>query len=88
MRYDGEDRVWAPYRKAGESVQIVMRPPTIWTNQQYVTYLATSTDDMMSLAFARYGTPEAYWVIADMNPTIVCPDDLQAGQVIRVPLLS
>lgn len=88
MRYANEDRTWVPYRKAGETVQIVTRPPTVWQDQSYHTYVTTAADSMSSLAFVQYGTPEAWWLIADMNPRIVCPDDLRPGDPVQIPLVT
>lgn len=86
MRYVNEPRAWVPSRD-GSSVEIVIRRPKIWNDQPYVSYRMTSADTMTSMAFSRYGSPEQYWIIADMNPSIHCPDDARAGMVVNVPIV-
>jgi nucleoid-associated protein YgaU len=40
---------------------------------------------MESLAYRRYGDANKWYVIADANPEIFFPLDLEAGNVIRIP---
>ncbi len=82
-RYASTPRTWVP--KDGAWVQVTFRRPNIWTNQAYTEYQANSSDDMVLLAHQNYGDPGRYWGIAEMNPGVLCPDDLEAGTVLQLP---
>lgn len=88
MRYSTEPRTWVPHRAPGSTVEIVTRPPTVWRDQPYITYQMSDADSFMLMAHSRYGTATAYWLLADMNPTIACPDDARSGDLVHVPLIQ
>jgi len=84
-RYAGERIVTMPHRN-GAQVQIVMRRPKFWRDQKYVTYTLTAADRMWTLADKNYRNSQDWWVIADMNPHIVCPDDILYGMTALIPV--
>lgn len=84
-RYDQANITWAPHPKGGW-VRIVYRDPTMWASQTYDVALSNSGGDMLSMAHNRLGDARRYWAIADMNPSVVCPDDLAWGVEVRVPV--
>lgn len=83
-RYNAGEFVWVT-RPDGTQVQVVHLPPIRWNNYPYTLVQATSADDLPGLAFKAYGETQNYWFVAEMNPDIVCPDDLQAGQTVFIP---
>jgi hypothetical protein len=60
----------------------------VWQDQPYITYQMTDADTLSLMAFARYQSASAYWLIADMNPRIVCPDDARSGDLVHVPIIQ
>jgi hypothetical protein len=83
-RYTNTSRNWVPHPTKGW-VQVTFRSPNVWRSQAYTEHWASSADDMLSLAFDNYGDPSRYWGIAEMNPSIACPDDLEPGTILRMP---
>lgn len=83
-RYAKTPRTWVPHPTQGW-VQVTFRNPIIWNNQAYSEYQTNSSEDMLLIAYDNYGDTALYWGIAEMNPTVLCPDDLEAGSVIRIP---
>lgn len=88
MRYDGEKRVWMPGRIPGTSVEVVVRPPTVWNRNQYIRYTTTAADTMLTLSYKHHGSCDAYWAIADLNPRIHCPHDLRSNMAVAIPVGS
>jgi hypothetical protein len=87
-RYANSPRSWAPHHD-GHFVEVVMRRPVFWFNQPYATKQVVSGETMPILAFERYGgDATAYWRIADMNPQVACPDDLEPGEVVHLPIIE
>ena len=64
------------------------RPPPFYVNQRYITRMSTSMDSMDLIAWHEYGEPTDYWRIAEMNPAVVVPDDLKAGTMLHVPVVT
>ena len=83
-RYDRTPRTWAPKSDKGW-VQVTFRSPNYWKNQAYTERFATDYDTFVNLATTNYGDPSLYWGIAEMNPSVLCPDDLAAGVVLQLP---
>lgn len=79
-------RAWVPNKRQG-MVEIVYRKPPEYVNQAYVDRLSKSSDTMQSLAWERFKDPTMWWVMADMNPKIVCPDDLTYGFILHIPVI-
>lgn len=69
-------------------VEIVWRNPPEYVAQPYVDYLAKVTDSMPLLAWANYKDPTLWWNLADMNPGIICPDDLTFGTILHIPVIN
>jgi nucleoid-associated protein YgaU len=53
---------------------------------KYTLYTVVSGDTLENIAMRRLGSPTRYWEIADMNPQIKFPTDIETGDVIRIPL--
>lgn len=51
----------------------------------YTLYRANASDTLESIAARHLGNPLRFWEIADMNPQIKFPLDLEAGTVLRLP---
>jgi hypothetical protein len=83
-RYDRVPRTWAPH-PSGKWVQVAFRSPNFWVRQAYDERLSTDHDDFVNLASDNYGDPNLYWGIAEMNPEVLCPDDLGPGVVLQIP---
>jgi nucleoid-associated protein YgaU len=83
-RYSNTPRTWAPHPTRGW-VQVTHRAPNIWNNQVYTDYLSTDFDTFVNLSVRNYGDPNLYWGIAEMNPEVLCPDDLRAGVILQLP---
>ena len=74
-----------PHRN-GTQVSVVLRKPQFRTQQNFVSYTVSAADRMWTLAERHYGNTLDWWVIADLNPAVVCPDDLFWGMKIAVPV--
>ena len=83
-RYDNTPRRWVPHSTQGW-VQVTFRNPKVWRNQAYTDYQSSEPDDMILLAHQNYGDVERYWGIAEMNPDVLCPDDLVPGTILQIP---
>lgn len=75
---------WVDHPTRGR-VQVVHLQPLQWTNYPYSQHQVTTADTVESLAHGVYGSAQQYWFIAELNPTIECPDDLRAGDIINIP---
>jgi len=84
-RYANERTATMPHRN-GTQVRVVLRNPHFWINQKYITYTLSAADHMWTLADRYYRNSFDWWVIADMNPHIVCPDDLNYGLTALIPV--
>lgn len=83
-RYSRGTTAWVDHPVQGR-VQVVHLRPLIWTNYPYVDAVAVDGDSFDTLAHKRYGDPQAYWFIAEMNPHVVHPADLVAQTLLRIP---
>jgi hypothetical protein len=84
-RYDDGHTVWVDDVSRGR-VQAVHLGVLRWNSYPYSRYQTTSSDTMGLLAFTTYGDPNKYWLIAEMNPKVQCPDDLVPGEQLFIPL--
>ena len=48
-------------------------------------YVIKSGDTIENLAAKLFGEPSHYWRIADLNPQVAFPFDLEVGSTIRIP---
>lgn len=56
------------------------------TRDVYVQkYTVQIKDTIESLAAQIYGDPSLWWRIADINPQVQFPLDLEPGMIIRIP---
>jgi len=53
---------------------------------RYTLYTVREGDTLERIAARKFGTTERYWELADLNPQIKFPLDLEVGDVIRLPL--
>lgn len=86
-RYTDARRAWVPHKTQG-LVEIVWRQPPEYANQSYVDHLVSAVESMASLAWDNYKDPTLYWLLAELNPGIVCPDDLTYGHLIHIPTIN
>jgi nucleoid-associated protein YgaU len=52
----------------------------------YTLYTVREGDTLETISARVLGTTERFWEIADINPQVKFPLDLQAGDVIRIPV--
>jgi nucleoid-associated protein YgaU len=52
----------------------------------YTLYTVRQGDTMESIAARLLGTTERYWELADLNPQIKFPLDIDVGTVLRIPV--
>lgn len=51
----------------------------------YSLYVTTASDTLESIATRHLGNPLRFWEIADINPQVKFPLDLEVGTVLRLP---
>ena len=83
-RYANEKTVEVPHRN-GANVRIVVRRPRINTRQRFFTYNASAADLMWTLATNLLGNSLDWWIIAELNPHVACPDDLIWDTKLMIP---
>lgn len=83
-RYSKGVVTWVEHPTRGR-VQVVHLHPLTWTNYPYSQHQITTADTVESLAHGVYGDATRYWFIAEMNPTIECPDDITPGDLLSIP---
>lgn len=52
---------------------------------RYTLYTVRQGDTLESIAARLLGTTERYWELADLNPQVKFPLDIDTGTVIRIP---
>jgi|DEB0MinimDraft_6_1074348.scaffolds.fasta_scaffold62950_2 nucleoid-associated protein YgaU len=52
----------------------------------YTLYTVREGDTFESISARILGTTERFWELADMNPQIKFPLDIEVGTVLRIPL--
>ena len=67
-----------------ESKQSASRVPA--ETRQAVVYTCRATDKLETLAARQLGSESRYWEIADINPQIKFPLDIDLGTVLRLPV--
>lgn len=53
---------------------------------RYTLYTVKQGDTLENIAARILGTTERYWELADLNPQVKFPLDLNTGDTIRIPL--
>lgn len=51
----------------------------------YTLYVCSSSDTLENIATRYLGNPLRFWEIADLNPQVKFPLDLEVGTVLRLP---
>lgn len=74
-----------PHRN-GSQVSVVLRRPQFWSSQNFVTYTVSVADRMWTLADRYYANSKDWWVIGDLNPAVICPDDIVWGMKLAIPV--
>jgi len=64
--------------------QLAFRGPVVRTN--YNLYTVKEGETLESIATRTLGNPLRYWELADLNPQVKFPLDLEVGTVLRLPL--
>lgn len=54
-------------------------------SRRYLHHTVVDGDRMDSLAQRYFNNPLLWWYIADANPEVFYPDDLEPGTVLRIP---
>jgi hypothetical protein len=61
-------------------------PDSPSTSQNYLEYIAKEGDSLQLLAYTFLQNHNLWWTIADFNPHIWYPLDLEPGTVIKIPV--
>ena len=56
-----------------------------FTGGNYTVHVIRAGESLESLALVHLGSTRRYWEIADLNPQIKFPTDLEIGMYIRLP---
>jgi nucleoid-associated protein YgaU len=62
-----------------------LRQTSVEPPEGSVPYTVQAGDTFESLAAKRYGDGNKWYIIADVNPQVFFPLDLEAGEVIYIP---
>lgn len=84
-RYSKGVTTWVDHPTQGR-VQIVHLQQIQWNAYPYAQHQTSSADTLDTIAHRTYGAATDYWFIAEMNPLIECPDDVQPGAIINIPI--
>lgn len=52
----------------------------------YTAYVVMEGDTLEAIASRHFGDQRRFWEIADLNPQIQFPWDIEAGTVLRLPV--
>lgn len=66
------------------SKQTASRIPT--EQRRAIVYTCRATDTLETIAARQLGDESRYWEIADLNPQIKFPLDIDLGTVLRLPV--
>lgn len=77
-RYDINSR----YRVNSDGVTSDRVP---FSGGSYITHVVSSGESLESISMMYLGSTKRYWEIADLNPQIKFPTDLEMGMTIRLP---
>lgn len=83
-RYANQRQALFPHNN-GSHVTVVLRKPQYPTRTPFISYTVTSADRMWTIADRRYHDSSVWWRIADLNPSVPCPDDLRFGMKLAIP---
>jgi len=83
-RYAMSPLVAIPTTPDGRSTVAVFGPPRT-VPMSYGYYRIKDGDRFDSLAQQFYGRPDRWWILADANPEVFYPGNLQPGAIIKVP---
>jgi hypothetical protein len=61
--------------------------PTKYNNPKAMTIIAEEGQTLQYLAAVYLNNPSMYWKIADLNPSIMFPDRLNAGTIVKIPIV-
>lgn len=73
------------YNPVVEDDGVLTAVKKVSANVAVYQYYVTPGDTFESLAAKLYGDAGQYWRLADLNPQIKFPLDMQPGDIIRVP---
>ena len=51
----------------------------------YYTHRVVEGDTVLNLAARSLGSDQRWWEIADINPQVKYPEDLEVGTLLRIP---
>ncbi len=67
----------------------VTRPAIYWdpfdSSTKFLYHTVIEGDRLDLLAFRYYRNAELWWFIANANPEVFYPEDLEPGQILRIP---
>ncbi len=82
-------RLESPIQSIAADGSVESHPPlrrtTIETEPDFKRYKTQAGDTMESLAFSKYGDGNKWYIIADANPQVFWPLDLEVGVAIVLP---
>lgn len=58
---------------------------SVTSNAMFRTYVLIEGERYDQLAHRLYGDPQLWWVLANLNPEYLYPDELPGGTTIRIP---
>lgn len=68
------------------NIAVFRSPPGIPVN--FTQYMVKAGDRFDTIAYEFFGRPDLWWYVADANPEIFFPENLQNGAIIRIPQAS
>jgi nucleoid-associated protein YgaU len=84
-RYAGVEKIQAVH-SSGISISVYeTRPTTVAPVSVSNTHRVNAGETMETLAYDRFGNANKWYLIADMNPHVFWPLDLQAGDKLVIP---
>jgi hypothetical protein len=89
-RYQNASVIQVPDSQRNIYVLAALNPPvpsSFITGQTFIYHTVVEGERYDTIAATYYsGNSNVWWTIADANPEILYPDELQAGTIIRVPV--
>ncbi len=82
-RYVDGEFLWVPGRGT-DKYAVSLNTVTLLT-APYIVHVAREGDTLHTLAVTYYQREDRWWILADANPHVFNPFDLQPGDPIRVP---
>lgn len=82
-RYAGQQQVLVTDADGSQHITVYGSGPSVFSKFAY--YQIREGDRYDSLAAQFLGDPLKWWMIADQNPQVFYPENLQPGAMLRIP---